>query len=439
MRTMFTSENFQNCNFYDILVVLIIYVRTISDMYACTRTDVDECASWGNGCPQKCQNVKGSFKCQCHKGFFDTDNKGLECKAASEFSFHQSQLFLAISNFPHPHLLLAPHTTCTLGWACKKQPFSVPPFCHWYDLHGCLGIKKNSHLCSFFFAADTTCMVGWVLKKQPSSPWYYLHGWLGLASELSIYPSSSMTWMNSICPYSACLSLVSFFKATDTIKDKLFVCHLVYSWIMLSLKYKITKKGDVCVYMYSSQLQKHYINLKASGDMRDLKKRKGKKRKKCDTNWLHSRPQRDRPFHNGAWGPAVPLLAQGLLRRGCGWSASRRPRRWPGATAGVLDRHRHAPHQSCRGAQRQRRLHHSSDPAHCADQPTGGPVHRLGGTVSGPVVILILRDGGQLVELSGLVLCWCRCYLLPPCGKGFFSGSQLSVQAALWWLDSTSV
>ena len=162
MRTMFTSENFQNCNFYDILVVLIIYVRTISDMYACTRTDVDECASWGNGCPQECQNVKGSFKCQCHKGFFDTDNKGLECKAASEFSFHQSQLFLAISNFPHPHLLLAPHTTCTLGWACKKQPFSVPPFCHWYNLHGCLGIKKNSHLCSFFFAADTTCMVGWV-------------------------------------------------------------------------------------------------------------------------------------------------------------------------------------------------------------------------------------------------------------------------------------
>jgi len=86
--------------------------------------------------------------------------------------------------------------------------------------------------------------------------------------------------MNSICPYSACLSLVSFFKATVTIKDKLFVCHLVYSWIMLSLKYKITNKGDMCVYMYSSQLQKHYINLKASGDMRDLFKKKRKKKTK---------------------------------------------------------------------------------------------------------------------------------------------------------------
>ncbi|KAK7507961.1 hypothetical protein BaRGS_00000926, partial [Batillaria attramentaria] len=44
--------------------------------------DVDECAAWGNFCPQECQNVKGSFKCQCVKGFFDTENKGLECKAA---------------------------------------------------------------------------------------------------------------------------------------------------------------------------------------------------------------------------------------------------------------------------------------------------------------------------------------------------------------------
>lgn len=39
---------------------------------------------------------------------------------------------------------------------------------------------------------------------------------------------------------------------------------------MLSLKYKITNKGDMCVYMYSSQLQKRYINLKASGYMGDL-------------------------------------------------------------------------------------------------------------------------------------------------------------------------
>ncbi|XP_076440226.1 low-density lipoprotein receptor-related protein 2-like [Babylonia areolata] len=48
-----------------------------------TCEDIDECASWGNKCPQDCQNVKGSFKCRCHKGFVDTDYKGLECKAAN--------------------------------------------------------------------------------------------------------------------------------------------------------------------------------------------------------------------------------------------------------------------------------------------------------------------------------------------------------------------
>ena len=53
----------------------------------------------------------------------------------------------------------------------------------------------------------------------------------------------------------------------------------------------------MCVYRYSSQLQKHYINLKASGYMGDLFK---KKENKCDTNWLRFRPQRDRPLHHGA-------------------------------------------------------------------------------------------------------------------------------------------
>ena len=39
-----------------------------------------------------------------------------------------------------------------------------------------------------------------------------------------------------------------FFKVTVIIKDRLFVHHLVYSSIVLSLKYKITNKGDICVY-----------------------------------------------------------------------------------------------------------------------------------------------------------------------------------------------
>ncbi|XP_035827354.1 low-density lipoprotein receptor-related protein 2 [Aplysia californica] len=43
--------------------------------------DVDECANWGNFCPQSCVNVKGSFKCQCHPGFTDPQNRGTECKS----------------------------------------------------------------------------------------------------------------------------------------------------------------------------------------------------------------------------------------------------------------------------------------------------------------------------------------------------------------------
>lgn len=46
--------------------------------------DIDECAVWGNNCPQACRNVKGSFKCQCHDGFFELfsrSGRGLLCKA----------------------------------------------------------------------------------------------------------------------------------------------------------------------------------------------------------------------------------------------------------------------------------------------------------------------------------------------------------------------
>uniref|UniRef100_A0A2C9KAN0 EGF-like domain-containing protein n=1 Tax=Biomphalaria glabrata TaxID=6526 RepID=A0A2C9KAN0_BIOGL len=49
--------------------------------------DIDECASWGNFCPQECINVKGSFKCRCHKGFTDPHNRGQECKSDEDNSY----------------------------------------------------------------------------------------------------------------------------------------------------------------------------------------------------------------------------------------------------------------------------------------------------------------------------------------------------------------
>ncbi|GFR87432.1 low-density lipoprotein receptor-related protein 2-like [Elysia marginata] len=43
--------------------------------------DIDECATWGNNCPQECINMKGSFKCRCHEGFSDPQNRGVTCKS----------------------------------------------------------------------------------------------------------------------------------------------------------------------------------------------------------------------------------------------------------------------------------------------------------------------------------------------------------------------
>ncbi|ESO82185.1 hypothetical protein LOTGIDRAFT_170222, partial [Lottia gigantea] len=44
--------------------------------------DINECDRWGNNCPQKCQNIKGTYKCQCAEGFRDRQRKGTECKAS---------------------------------------------------------------------------------------------------------------------------------------------------------------------------------------------------------------------------------------------------------------------------------------------------------------------------------------------------------------------
>lgn len=42
--------------------------------------DIDECAQWGNNCPQICNNVKGSYKCSCMTGFIESSYPFPRCK-----------------------------------------------------------------------------------------------------------------------------------------------------------------------------------------------------------------------------------------------------------------------------------------------------------------------------------------------------------------------
>ena len=64
------------------LVRLIIAVNSIRLKQIKIRSlDLDECSRWGNYCPQLCNNVKGSFKCQCADGFKDDKGQGRECKS----------------------------------------------------------------------------------------------------------------------------------------------------------------------------------------------------------------------------------------------------------------------------------------------------------------------------------------------------------------------
>ncbi|CAH1789469.1 unnamed protein product [Owenia fusiformis] len=55
------------------------YIIKQSDKKTCQ--DIDECSVWGNFCPQKCYNLKGTHKCQCDVGFSDETNKGITCAA----------------------------------------------------------------------------------------------------------------------------------------------------------------------------------------------------------------------------------------------------------------------------------------------------------------------------------------------------------------------
>ncbi|XP_052813290.1 low-density lipoprotein receptor-related protein 2-like isoform X2 [Mya arenaria] len=52
----------------------------ISDEDKTTCEDIDECSLHGNFCPQLCNNVKGSFKCECAPHFHDDKGQGKDCK-----------------------------------------------------------------------------------------------------------------------------------------------------------------------------------------------------------------------------------------------------------------------------------------------------------------------------------------------------------------------
>lgn len=46
--------------------------------------DIDECLSVSlNQCSQKCFNLKGSFKCECSSGFFDSHGDGSICEESN--------------------------------------------------------------------------------------------------------------------------------------------------------------------------------------------------------------------------------------------------------------------------------------------------------------------------------------------------------------------
>lgn len=42
--------------------------------------DINECLVHGTECPQLCNNVKGSFKCECAPEFRDDKGQGKDCK-----------------------------------------------------------------------------------------------------------------------------------------------------------------------------------------------------------------------------------------------------------------------------------------------------------------------------------------------------------------------
>lgn len=43
--------------------------------FSSSPTDVDECQDNNGGCQQICVNALGSYECQCHSGFFLSDNQ----------------------------------------------------------------------------------------------------------------------------------------------------------------------------------------------------------------------------------------------------------------------------------------------------------------------------------------------------------------------------
>ncbi|XP_064646226.1 low-density lipoprotein receptor-related protein 2-like [Lineus longissimus] len=74
------------------------FTVSTTDKKSCV--DVDECAKWGNNCPQLCHNLKGTWKCQCAPGF--SGQRGKFCKPDEGPAF---VLMFAVGNEIRQHFL----------------------------------------------------------------------------------------------------------------------------------------------------------------------------------------------------------------------------------------------------------------------------------------------------------------------------------------------
>lgn len=77
---------------------------------------MDECSTYGNGCPQLCSNVKGSFKCQCASGFKDSKGQGHDCKPEGNYTYANHRITVQCNVYS----VLLVFASCVLLWHTWK-------------------------------------------------------------------------------------------------------------------------------------------------------------------------------------------------------------------------------------------------------------------------------------------------------------------------------